>query len=162
MPLRTFLSLLFWPVSSEFSGITIACGRCCFCHLMIVMSKVLDTDFVKLELLDSGILVATYKRRMQVNLSIAREIVRARLAFAGRMPRPVLVKNEGVVEMDREAREYVTSGDGIAGISAAAILTDQLSTIYIMSFIQTVATPFPMEHFAAEEEAMRWLSGFLD
>jgi hypothetical protein len=129
---------------------------------MIVMSKVLDTDFVKLELLDSGILVATYHRRAQVNLSIAREIVRARLAFAGRVPRPVLVKNEGVLELDREAREYVTSGDGVAGIKAAAIVTEQLSTYYIMSFIQTVEPPFPAAQFTREDEALRWLAGFLE
>jgi hypothetical protein len=126
------------------------------------LERVEDTPFVRLELLENGILVAIYKRHSVVTLDMAREIVRSRLEFTGRSPRPVLVLNQGVVEFDKEARKYVSTGDGIAGIKAAAIVVDKASTAFIISFILKVERPgMPAKAFSRRGPAMRWLETFL-
>jgi hypothetical protein len=126
------------------------------------MSKMVETPYVRLELLDNGILVATYKRRMLVTLEMAREIVQTRLDFTGREPRPVLVINQGVVEMDKAAREYVSSGDGLAGIKASAIIVDQLATLIIVGFILTKEQPaIPVRTYMRRNKAMEWLTTYL-
>jgi hypothetical protein len=126
------------------------------------MNQVIETPYIVMELLESGILVATYKRRTLVTLEMAREIVQARLAFTGREPRPVLLMNQGVVEIDKSARKYVSSDDGLAGIKAAAIIVDHLSTAIIMSFILSVERPeIPAKTFTRAEKAMRWLETYL-
>lgn len=47
------------------------------------MNPTVETDYIKLELLPNGILVATYKKRTIINLQMAQEIVSTRLAFTG-------------------------------------------------------------------------------
>ena len=115
-----------------------------------------------MELLDNGILVATYKRRMLITLDMAREIVRTRLDFVGREPRPVLIFNQGVTQIDKPARRYVSSGDGVAGISAAAIVSDRLATNLIMSIIFKIEKPpIPARMFRHQDKAMTWLETYL-
>ena len=129
-------------------------------NLQVMQEK--ETSLIKLELLDSGILVATYKRRKVITLDMAREIVQTRLDFAGREPRPVLVLNQGVLDMTREARHYVGTGDGIVGIKAAAAVRDQFSTFLIMSLIVRIEKPpFPHREFSRKQPALDWLSTFL-
>jgi hypothetical protein len=128
------------------------------------MNPTVENDFIHLELLPNGILIATYKRRTLVNLAMAKTIVKTRLDFTGRDPRPVLIYNQGVVKIDKSAREYVSSNDGIAGISAAAIIVDKASTSMIMNFILSMQRPeiparmFPLRK---KDEAMAWLESFL-
>jgi len=117
---------------------------------------------MRLELLQNGILVATYRRRTQVTLEAAREIVSMRLDFAGLDPRPVLIYNQGVVHFDKQARRYVSSGDGILGIKAAAVIDNHPFTHLIMSYIVSVERPaIPARTFINPERAMRWLLTFL-
>jgi hypothetical protein len=126
------------------------------------MENIVENSFVRLELLENGILVAEYKRQRVVTLPMAREIVQTRLNFVGREPRPVLVLNLGVVEFDKEARNYVSTGDGIAGISAAAIVVNNLATQSIISLILTVERPtMPVRAYTQRGRAMRWLETFL-
>ena len=126
--------------------------------------KVHDTRYVRLELLESGILVAAYKRYRIVDLDMAREIVKARFDFVGRDAfLPVMVLNLGVIYMEKDARKYVSSGDGVAGIKAAAVLLDNnLATYYIMSLIRQVEQPpMPVRKFRKRDRALEWLTTFL-
>jgi len=121
-----------------------------------------DTPYVRLELLENGILVAAYKPQRVVTLDMAKEIVQTRLDFVGRDPRPVLVLNLGVMEFDKEARNYVSTGDGVAGVKAAAIVVNNLATSVIVSLILSVERPeMPARAFRRRGRAMRWLETFL-
>ena len=121
-----------------------------------------ETPYVKLELLPSGILVATYKRRALITLELAKEIVKTRLDFTGRTPRPVIVFNLGVLEFHRDAQYYVSHDEGVAGLSAGAIIKDHLSSALISSFILKVAkTQIPARAFYYPQKAMKWLETFL-
>ena len=126
------------------------------------MVVVAESDYIRLELLPDGILVAFYKKHKVVTLEMAKEIVGTRLNFVGRVPRPVLIYNLGVLQMDKPARKYVSSGDGIAGIKAAAIIADKLSTYIIMGFIMSVERPpMPTRIFTRRSKAVAWLTTFL-
>ena len=128
----------------------------------LAMNKVVETPYVRLELLQNGILVASYKRWRRVTLEMAREIVQTRLDFTGREPRPVLINNLGVVQFDKAARVYVSAGDGIAGVKAAAIMEDRLATSIIMSFILIFERPpMPVRTFRERNGAMTWLETYL-
>jgi hypothetical protein len=121
-----------------------------------------NTPFVHLALLDNGILVATYGKQKLLTLAMAKQIVQARLDFVGRDLRPVLIINEGVTEMDKGARKWVSSGDGIAGIKASAVIAGSLSTWFIMSLIlQVERPPMPVRVCRKEDRAMAWLETFL-
>ena len=119
------------------------------------MSQTVENDYVSLELLESGILIATYKKYKRITLEIAKEIVRMRLTFTGREPRPVLVMNMGVTEISKPARKHLSSGDGIAGISASAIVVDNAATAFIVGFILWIERPLiPVKPFERKENAM--------
>lgn len=125
------------------------------------MENTVETEFVRLYLEDE-ILVCHYKRARLINLDMAREIVGTRLRNFGREPRPVLIYNLGVVEMDKAARRYVSSGDGVSGIMAAATIADSNFTHYIMSLIYRMERPpMPARSFVDERRAVAWLKTFL-
>jgi hypothetical protein len=126
------------------------------------MSQVVETDYIRLELLENGILIATYTRRVLVTLAMAQEIVKTRLDFTGRELRPVIIVNQGVIQVDKSARKYLSSDEGVAGISAAAVIVGHLSTSIIMSFILSVERPeIPARTFTSRARAMTWLEIFL-
>lgn len=89
------------------------------------MAKVLDTPYVHYEL-QSNLLIATYKKGLKVSLDMAKEIVNARLELTNHKPLLVIVYNQGVVSMDKKARDYLSSNEGVKGIIAAAIVLDSL------------------------------------
>jgi hypothetical protein len=126
------------------------------------MNPYVETPYIHLELLESGILIATYKKRVLITLDIAREVVETRLNFTGREPRPVLIVNQGVVEIDKTARRYISTNDALAGIKAAAIIVDKLSTSIIMAFILSIERPeIPAKTFTRMDKAMVWLEKYL-
>jgi hypothetical protein len=126
------------------------------------MNPHVETSYVRLELLDSGILVATYKKRALFTLEMAIDVVATRLSFAGRDPRPVLIYNQGVAEFARDARTYVSTRDGLVGIKAAAFMVDKLSTAFILRLILALERPpIPVKPCTTERQAMAWLEDFL-
>ncbi len=126
------------------------------------MNPTVETDYIRLELLPNGILIATYKRRTLIDLTMAKEIVKTRLDFTGLEPRPVLIYNQGVIEVEREARKYVSGPEGCAGLSCAAIMQDHVATVIILSMIMALdKPPMPVKFFSKSRRAMAWLEGFL-
>jgi hypothetical protein len=124
------------------------------------MSKILDTPYVHYEL-KGDLLIATYKKDLKVNLDIAKEIIGERHEFTNHKPVVVLVYNQGVVRMDKRAREYLSSGDGVKGIIAAAIVVGSPFTSFMANFFVSVNKPkMPAKVFSNEEEALKWLTRF--
>jgi hypothetical protein len=121
-----------------------------------------ETEYIKLDLLDNGILVAYYKACRLLTLDMARSIVRSRLEFVGMDPRPVMVYNRGVVQIEKAARRHVGSGDGVKGIKAAATIADNWTTYMIMGLIYLVEKPpMPAKTYMDADRAMAWLETFL-
>jgi hypothetical protein len=124
---------------------------------MTIMSPILETEYVRFEWEDD-ILVATYKKGKKVDLQAAQQIVRDRIDYTGGVPVLVLLCNQGVISIDKEARAYLSSPDGIQGIKAAAILSDTAATAIIGNFIIQVNKPhIPVRLFINRERAVGWL-----
>lgn len=124
------------------------------------MDKVLDTPYVYYEL-RGDLLVVTYKKDLKVNPEMAKEIIKERHDFTNNKPVVLLVYNQGVVRMDKKAREYLSSGDGVKGIIAAGIVVGSPFTSFMANFFVSVNKPkMPVRVFSNSEDALTWLQKF--
>src|SRR5689334_14785846 len=98
------------------------------------MNKTIETSIVKLELQDDGLLIGTYKKNPRFTLEMAKEVVRTRLEFTGPEPRVAIIFNEGVKSLDKDARNYLSSDEGIRGLIAVAYVLDNPFSSFIANF----------------------------
>lgn len=126
------------------------------------MGRTLDTAAVHLEI-ENGILIGTYKPNVRITLKIAKEIVATRLEFLQNKSVPALVLNQGVIKMDKDARDYLSSDEGVKGIKCAAILINSNFISYTVNFFLKVSKPkLIVKTFTDKKEALTWLSQFVD
>lgn len=125
------------------------------------MAADLDNTFVTLEIRE-GILVCTYREGLKVNLHIARSIVEYRLAFTKGTPMPIMILNQGVSSIDKKARDFFSSAEGIKGLKAAALVLKTPFGSFLANFLISVTKPaMPAKIFSTEEAAMQWLKKFV-
>ena len=125
------------------------------------MKQELETDYVHLEI-KNGVLVGIYKKGLKINLPIAHEIVRSRLAFTENRTLPAMIYNQGVISMDKEARQFLSSADGIKGLKAAAIILDSPFGSFLWNFFLAVNKPtMPVRIFSNTGSASKWLAQFI-
>jgi hypothetical protein len=126
------------------------------------MKKILDTPYVSFEI-ENSILIATYKPNAFITLKEAKEIVTSRLTFIDNIVLPTLVLNQGIIKMNKEARDYLASENGIAGIKCAAILINSnFISITVNFFLRVTKTKLLVKTFTDKKDALTWLSGFID
>jgi len=121
-----------------------------------------ETPYVRYEVRE-GLLIATYKEGVRIDLAVARQIVADRLALSGGRPMVALVYNLGVISMDKEARDFLSSPSGNQGLRAGAIVLDNAFNIALSDFFLTVNRPnIPSRIFRETAEALAWLQPFLE
>lgn len=120
-----------------------------------------ETPWIKLEL-EAGILVATYRQGIRIDLPIAKEIVQERLSFTGPRQLPALVISQGVISMDKAAREYLASPEATAGLTATAVLVNSAFSSFLGNFFRTVNKPgtMPVKVFRHRQGALKWLGRY--
>lgn len=124
------------------------------------MKKILDSSYVLFELQDD-LLICTYKKGLRLNIDMVKEIVKTRLEFINDKPKLVLVLNQGVVSMDKKARDYLSSKDGLRGCIAGAIVLDSPFGSFLGNFFLAVTKPrMPARIFSNKEAALKWLDKF--
>ena len=124
------------------------------------MKKILDTPYVHFELQDD-LLFCTYKKGLRLNLDMAKEIVKARLEFTNYIPALVVVYNAGVISMDKKARDYLSSEEGLRGCIAGTIVLDSPFGLFLGNFYLSVTKPkMPTRIFSKTEDALKWLDKF--
>jgi hypothetical protein len=126
------------------------------------MENVHDTPHVLLEMKD-GILFGTYKKGLKMNLEVAKDIVKARLEFTGGKNVPAIIYNQGVVSMDKPARDFLASPDGTKGLKAAAMMLDSAFSSFLGNFYLSVnKPPMPVRIFTNTKAALGWIQKFVD
>jgi hypothetical protein len=126
------------------------------------MKRTLETASVFFEIEDS-ILIATYHPHVRISLKQAKEIVAERLAFIDNKPMPTLVLNQGIIKIDKDARDYLSSDAGIAGIKCAAILVNSNFTSLTVTFFLKITKPkLLVKTFTEKKDALTWLSNYTD
>ncbi len=122
----------------------------------------LDTPYVHLRIKDN-ILVGTYKGNLRIDLLIAKEIVRTRLSFTGGRKLPALIISQGVISMDKPARDYLASDEAIKDLLAAAIFVDtSFSALLGNFFLKVNKTKMPVKVFHNIGRAEKWLAKYIE
>lgn len=120
----------------------------------------LDTPYVYFEI-KHNVLFATYKKGLEINLKMAKEIVDSRLKFMQGRRLPVIVFDGGVISMSKEARDFFGSAEGNEGLLAGAIIQHSPVAAAINNFFLFVSKPnIPAKIFTNVDAALKWLSKF--
>ena len=124
------------------------------------MVKTFDTPYVYFELHDD-LLIGRYKKGLKINLEVAKEIVKLRQEFTGPEQVLGLIYNDGVISMDKQGRDYLSSEEGARGIIAAAYILDKPFNSFLANFFIAVSkTKIPVRTFSRKEAALKWLEQF--
>jgi hypothetical protein len=124
------------------------------------MIKILDTPYVHFELRDD-LLIGTFKKGLKINLEIATEIVKTWQDFTEHKPVRQLIYNQGVISMDKKARDYLSSEKAVGKVIAGAIVLDSAFGSFLGNFYLSVSKPkMPARIFSKTENALKWLDKF--
>jgi hypothetical protein len=124
------------------------------------MEEVLDTPYITFEIRDN-LLYATYKKGVKITLEVAKKVVADRLALIKDRRYPIIILNQGVVSIDKPARDYLSSGEGIKGLTAAALILDSPFGSFLGNFMLSVTKPaLVAKIFTKTDVALRWLEKY--
>jgi hypothetical protein len=124
------------------------------------MRKAKGTPYIDFEI-ENGVLIGTYKPNVLITLKYAKEIVAARIAFMDGGQMPILILNQGIIKMDKDARDYLASAEGIEGLKCAAILLDSnFISITVNFFLKVTKPKLLVKTFTNKQEALNWLQDF--
>ncbi len=120
-----------------------------------------DAAYIHFAITD-GILICTYKKGLRINLEVAKKIVTERIAFTKGKKVPALILSQGVISMEKPAREYFASTEGIEGLAASAIVVNSAFSSALGNFFLIVnKTKLPVKIFANVRRAEKWLQQYI-
>jgi hypothetical protein len=122
------------------------------------MNFIHETDFYKFQF-DGDIFYMTYKNG-PITLDIAKEIVSKRHEFMNGRQIWALIDDFNLRSIDRDARVFLSSTEGIEGIKAGALLVSSPFAKHLANFFLkiTVSKPvIPTRVFTDKTEALDWL-----
>jgi hypothetical protein len=118
-----------------------------------------ETSFALAEIKD-GILFITYKKGISVYLEDAKEMIRNRLLFTGNISYPMLVQDDGISFIAKDARDYM-SKEGTEGLVAGAFLLKSVYSTFLINFYLSVTRPrIPNRMFTDRAKALEWLEQY--
>lgn len=124
-------------------------------------NQTLDTPYVFLEIKE-GIVSGFYKTDLMIDLLVAKQVVQQRKEFFNNNDYPVMIFDNGVRGMNKEARDYFSSAEGSAGIKAAALILKFSFSKMFGNFLLKINKPIiPVKIFNDEKKARIWLQQFL-
>ncbi len=108
------------------------------------------------------ILIVVYKTGIEINKKIAEEIVSSRLLFTHHKKMPAIIISQGVVSIDKPAREYLASPEATEGLAATAIIVNSPFSRFLGNFfIEVNKTKMPVKIFSNLPQAKNWLHQFI-
>lgn len=128
------------------------------------MIKQLSNQYVELEY-KSGIVIARYKSNLNINLEVARNLIKARKEVSDYNECKLYIDARNIKSISKEAREYVASKEGEEYLKATAILTNSnfvriLSNFLIRIDLRNSNSKLPIKLFSDEQDALNWLQNF--
>lgn len=123
-------------------------------------TKKIETPQYRIEFGADRIVRFNWAPGAEVTIEIARQSYADTLKIVSPLPVGLLVKVDGVRNMDRASRVFFSRLEGIA--AAALVGGSPVARIIGNLFIGLNRSPMnPVRLFAAEEEAVEWLKGYL-
>ncbi len=121
--------------------------------------NIFENHQLKIEII-GNILHAHYKAGLKLTLADAKYLVEERLKLCNGRSYHFMIYDGGVVSMDRDARVYFSSEEGIKGIlSAAFIESSAFSKMLINFFLKITSPKVKSKAFTNVEEAQKWIEG---
>ena len=124
-------------------------------------NEIFENDLMRLVLKD-GIVHGWYKKGV-VDLEKAKRIVSERKAYTKGKTIIMLVRQEGLKGITREARQYLSSEEGVEGVAAGALIVNSAFESHMANFfirITVIRPKVPSKVFTNEKNALRWLQQF--
>ena len=121
-----------------------------------------ESEFYKLSI-DDQILTVSYTGG-PITLDIAKDLVVHRLELAEGKEMPVLVNVIDVKGIDREARNFLSTPEGLLGLKAGAIVSDSAFTKHMANFFMKISfnkSKMPAKVFSDKDDAINWLKRFV-
>ncbi len=122
------------------------------------MKEVFENGMVKMEI-SNGVLFQYYKEGLSFSLDVSKQVAADRLKFLNGRCCPVIVFNEGIVDMDMDSRDFFASEEGFKGLSIVAFVeTMHTSKVLIsFSFLEPSNPEINFISFDDIDEAIDWL-----
>jgi len=122
----------------------------------------METTHVYLRIKDN-ILIGTYKQDVHITLDIAKEIVRSRISFTRGATMPCIILSDGIISIDKAARNYLGSTEATLGLSASAIISKSAFSIVLGNFFLKLSNRnMPVKLFRSSVKAEQWLQQFIE
>jgi hypothetical protein len=119
-----------------------------------------ETRFAIAEI-KNGMLFITYKKGISITLEDAKEMIKNRLLFTQNVSYPMLVQDEGISFIAKEARDFM-SKEGTEGVIAGAFVLKSVYSTFLINFYLSVTRPkVPNRMFTDPTKALEWLEQFL-
>lgn len=121
-----------------------------------------ENEHIRFQVVE-GVLHTWYRKGATIDLPAAEAIVKERLKLLNGRTLPMILYDEGIKEVKRDARIYMSTGDGVLGVSAGAfIVTNPFTKMVVQFFIALNAknSHFPIKTFSNKEDALNWLEGY--
>lgn len=108
--------------------------------------------------LEGNIMMGKYHDNIVIDLEIAKEIVRERIAIFGTEKRLALIELGNSITTTKEARDYLGSKDACVGLKKLAILAHSPISATLGNFYLKFSKPLePTRIFTNKEAAKKWL-----
>jgi len=117
----------------------------------------------KLWLGEDGIVRIIHVPGAEVTLEDAKETMAAYLKLNKGKRRPLFVDTKTMKSLAREARKYYAGEEAARVASAVAIIVGTPVSRVLGNFYLGLSNPYlPSRLFSSEEEALKWLKGYLE
>jgi hypothetical protein len=99
-----------------------------------------------------------FNKAIKIELEHAIEMVSIRKKATNNVPRLVIMDGSNIINVSKEARDYLSSEEATEGIIAGAFIVDSPLTKILGNFFLKISKPNkPSKLFTNREEAIEWL-----
>lgn len=99
-----------------------------------------------------------FNKAIKIELEHAIEMVSIRKKATNNVPRLVIMDGTNIINVSKEARDYLSSEEATEGIIAGAFIVDSPLTKILGNFFLKISKPNkPSKLFTNREEAIEWL-----
>jgi hypothetical protein len=108
---------------------------------------------------DIDIIFGSYSPRLEIDIEIAKELVKNRIEFSDGVPSYALIDFSNVKSVTKEARDYMNDPEGgLKGVLGGAFLSNNVvATLFINLYLKINKPIVPAKFFTNKKDALEWL-----
>lgn len=118
------------------------------------------TDYAHMTI-EEGIFRMYYKPLKELNLPIAKQLVKDRIEFMNGQAYPSFFDIQKVESSTKEARDYMANEGNELIVASAILVSSPVLRMMANFFIKVNKPKNPTQMFTSEEQALKWLKQFL-